>query len=375
MEKPRALLKNNREAGRRGFLASAEDAQTNPRRHAQRHAEEVSAEDEGSRQEDRREPRSIFEKCSKPAVWKRAIFLSLLLVQSCVTKPVTQEGAPVPGAGGETAGPPPVRGNRVTLVVGGAGIASFALVGMMKKFYEEGIEIEAIVATGWPTLFALGHGYLKSVHDLEWFATRLESKDFDKIGSVDFRREVDPTEALPSIITKTFTQNSLNQSRIPVIIAATNTDLGEPDIFGSGDWKEPLLRTLSVPGLYRDFPTDRGPAWIDGIRGMDVREAQRRGYSNIIAVSAYDDYIQAMTSGKHKDDELIRRLYTIRIRKSVQEASKLAGLFSNIAIGKPPTDFASKRAAQAAGYREASRIIKKIREPSSAAIPADSTSN
>ncbi len=293
-----------------------------------------------------------------------------MLVPACATKAVRPDGTPIPvAAPGQPEGTPapgvpaPSGTQHVTLVLGGAGVASFATVGLLKKFYEEGVEVDLIVSTGWPTLFALANGFLKSIHDLEWFATRLERKDFDKMGSVDFHKDIDPSEGLPPIVLNSFPQTLLNQTRVPVVIAATNTDLGEPDVFGSGEWKEPLLKTVSVPGLYRKFSAERGTAWIDGVVALDVREAVRRGATSIIAVSMYEDYANSIT--QKKDEELIRRVYAAQLRKTTNEAMKQATLSGRIELKREPTDFAAKRAAIAAGYREGARLIKKLREPAS----------
>lgn len=261
------------------------------------------------------------------------------------------------------------RGKRVALVLGGTGVASFATVGLLKKLFEEGIQVDLIVATGWPALFSLADGFSKSVHDLEWFATRLEERDFQRMGEADFRRDIDPSEILPSIVLKSFPQTLLNQSRIPVVIAATNTDMGEPDVYGSGDWKEPLLRTVSVPGIYRRFSPDAGTTWIDGVQGLEVREALRRGATKVIAVSMYDDFTRWLPTTGKKEEELARRLYANQIKKSNQESVKLAHLYTSIVLKKDPTDFSAKRSAILAGYREGGRIIKNLRET------ANSTAN
>lgn len=251
------------------------------------------------------------------------------------------------------------RSNKITLVVGGVGVASFATVGMLKKFYEENVEVEAVIATGWPALFALANGYLKSIHDLEWFATRLDKKDFEKMGAVDFRRDIDPSQELPSLVASSFPQTLLSQARVPVVLSATNTDLGEPDVFSSGEWKEPLLRTVSAPGMYRKFPTERGTGWIDGLQALDVREALRRGAPVIYVVSMYDDYLNAVVA--KKDDELTRRVFSSHMRKNAQLAMKQGTFSSNVVLGKDPADMTAKRSAIVAGYREAAGLIKKLR--------------
>lgn len=297
-----------------------------------------------------------------------AVLLFVFALAQCTSQPeLRPDGTPV-GAEPTPEGPRLGKNNRISLVLGGAGVASYATVGMLKKFNEEGIEIEFIVATGWPTVFALANSFLKSVHDLEWFATRLDKDGFEKMGSVDFRKEIDPRDALPKIIVDSFSQTLLNQGRVPVVIAATNTDLGEPDVFGSGEWKEPLLRTVSVPGIYRKFPTERGTGWIQGIQSMDVREAVRRGAGVVVAVSMYDDFVQGLSKKPARgDDELLRRVYAAQIRKSTQEAIRQAAISATISLQKDTTDFSAKRSAILAGYREAARIVKKLREPAAAA--------
>ncbi len=300
------------------------------------------------------------------------IFVFLFSLFGCASKAdVSSQGPDAGFEATEQGTPPPAtptlpKGGHVTLVLGGSGVASFATIGLLKKLNEEGVEIDLIVATGLPALFALANGFLKTVHDLEWFATRLSQRDLEKLGSSDFRKEIDPEDNLPTFILKSFPQKLLNQSRVPVVIAATNTDVGEADVYGSGEWKEPLLKTVSIPGLHRKFVADRGTAWVEGVQGLDVREAVRRGSQIIIAVSMHDDFIQSLNKAKgEKEDELFRRLYASQLRKTTTESLKLAGLSSSITLQKDPLDLSAKRAAILAGYREGSRIVKKLREPAS----------
>lgn len=313
---------------------------------------------------------------------KKTSFLALLLIFTvvfgCASRGGTKAEPRVGSESGETASalPEGARPNRyshsnhLSLVLGGAGIASFATVGLLKKLQEEGFEIDLMVATGWPALFALAAGYLKSVHDLEWFATRLGEKDIQKVSSLDFRQELDPSEALKGIILSSFGQNLLNQSRVPVVIAATNSDSSEPDVFSSGDWKEPLLRTLSVPGLYRKFPSDKGSSWLDSLLGLDAREAARRGASNIVVVSMYEDFLAWSVDKSRKPDELAgRKAYEAQIQKTLSEAKRFSVLSGSIALKRAPLDFSAKRAAILAGYREGARIAKQLRDS------ANSTTN
>lgn len=294
--------------------------------------------------------------------WFFSFVFALTACTSAPTAPVAQG----PGAPEGTAPPPSATGSpiqRIALVVGGTGVASFATVGLLKKLHEEGIEVELVVATGWPAVFALANGYLKSIHDLEWFATRLEKKDFERMGSVDFRKDIDPQEALKGIVLKSFRQTLIGESRTPLVISATNTDLGEADVFGSGEWKEPLLKTISVPGVFRDFPLDKGSDWMADISGLDVREALRRGATHVVALNLYEDFLSWLVQKEGGNDDVLRRQYAAQIRKSNQDAMKQAEFAINLVLHRAPLDFGAKRAAILAGYREGAKLIRRLREP------------
>jgi predicted acylesterase/phospholipase RssA len=251
----------------------------------------------------------------------------------------------------------PAEPQRIALVLGGAGVASFATVGLLKRFQEEGVAIDFIITTGWPTLFTLGYGFTKSVHDLEWFASRLKEKDFHS-ASIFRKGESSVEDRLGGIIGSTFRQASLDESKIPVVISATNTELGDSDVYERGDWKEPLLKTMSVPGIYRPLVSPGGNEWVQSLRGLDVEEASRRGARVIIAVDMYGDYLESF-KGK-KEGGVFRKIYSTELRKKIAKELKTATFSGKITLGKPPGDFAARRAAILAGYKEGTRLVKEL---------------
>lgn len=272
--------------------------------------------------------------------------------------PSSQVGEAGSGEGGKAE-------RTVALVLGGAGVASFATVGILKRLKEEGVRIDFIVTTGWPTLFALGYGFLKSVHDLEWFAMRLQERDFYSVGFFQKGQDFADHDKLSKLIQGAFKQTDMNESKVPLIISAANTDLGEPEIFERGDWKAPLLMTMSVPGIFRPYTSDvEDSGWINSLTGIDVDEAHRRGADVVIAIEMYDDYFDLVRTGggkKTESDALFRRLYLTHLRKDLAKQMKGATYQGKIRLGKSPIDYAQKRLAILAGYKEAARIAKYFR--------------
>ncbi len=252
---------------------------------------------------------------------------------------------------------------RVGLVLGGAGVASFATVGFLKRLGQENIAIDFIVSSGWPTLFALAYGYMNSIHDVEWFAMRLGEKDFFSAQIFGWNREYASQEKLSKLISGAFKQTDLKESRIPVLISTSNVEPGENQLIDSGDWKVPLLKTMSVPGIYEPYPQGKDNQWIASIQGLDVSGALPRKPDLIIAVDMYPDYFDELKKSKvDSADKLFRQLYLAQLRKSIQLESKQADLYARIKIGKSPKTLSAKRQAISAGYREASLLVKKIHE-------------
>jgi predicted acylesterase/phospholipase RssA len=245
----------------------------------------------------------------------------------------------------------------VALVVGGAGVASFATVGVLKRFEEEGIAVDFIVTSGWPTLFSLGYGFFRSVHDLEWFAMRLGEKDFNSGGIFELSRDYTSPDRISSLIDSSFPQKDLTDTRVPVIISATNTELGA-EVLEKGDWKVPLLKTMSVPGLFRPYPTLDANRSRTGLNSLDVEEALRRGARTVVAIEMYDDYLR---KNRKDGDAGFRQWYLTGLRKSLKKELPQALLVGKIQLDKAPSDFAAKRLAIFAGYKEAARLAKQLR--------------
>ena len=311
-----------------------------------------------------------------------SLMTALAITVGCASKPVDETpivGPPAPKAvegvpplsddaapsTPENSATKPLEKRKITLVLGGAGVASFATVGILKRLREEGIEIESIVATGWPALFAVGYGFTRSIHDLEWFAMRIQEKDFFKTSFWELRRQEANHEQLEEFLAKAFGQRELEESSVPVVIAVTNTETAQPIAYDRGEWREPVLKTMAVPGIFRPYPQEGGREYIASLRGIDVDEALRRGARVVVAVEMYDDYFRELgkdlNRGQMGGEKTFRQLYLTQLRSSLKRELELATLSGRVRVGKPPVDLQAKRAAMQAGYNEAKRLARLIK--------------
>lgn len=311
------------------------------------------------------------------------VFLLILSLASCAIKRPAQDfkkfqdleaqnATPVeersdaqmefPVTPGLTASPqenPSTKRPGITLVLGGAGVASYATVGLLKRLKTEGVKIDLIVASGWPAVFATGYGLLKSVHDLEWFAMRLEAADFKKACSVKGSEEVGE---ISKLMESFFKKSELQEARIPIVIVPGNTEREWSGAFDSGDWSTPLLRTLALPGLYRSFPEDPDAKIKSySITAVPTSEAKKRGASPIFAVEMYADYLEHFKALKNEGKKpTIRGVYLASLRKAIREDLAAADRSFHITLKQAPLDYTQKRAAILAGSQLGGQIIQKL---------------
>jgi NTE family protein len=310
-----------------------------------------------------------------------SLVVSLAITAGCASKPVNEtplvgppapkpvESVPLPTdepvTPKEDAPTRPLEKRKITLVLGGAGVASFATVGLLKRLREENIEVESIVATGWPALFAVGYGFTRSIHDLEWFAMRVQEKDLFRSSFWDLRRQEANQEQLQEFLAKAFGQRDLEESTVPVVIAVTNTETAQPVAYDRGEWREPVLKTMAVPGIFRPYPQEGGREYIASLRGLDVDEALRRGAQIVVAVEMYDDYLKELgkdlNRGQMGGEKTFRQLYLTQLRTSLKRELELANDSGSVRLGKPPVDLQAKRAAIQAGYNEGKRLARIIK--------------
>lgn len=234
----------------------------------------------------------------------------------------------------------------VTLVLGGAGVASFATVGLLKRLQKERIPIDGIVASGWPAIFALGFGYLKSIHDLEWFSMRLKSEDFKKSG------QKPPTDNLEvSSFIESFLKNkNLEDSKVPLLIVAANSEEEKVGVYDSGPWKTALLKTVSFPGLYRKIKKSSSMPASYQLEVLGVEEAKKRQASVVIAVEMYGDAIEFIPTDA----------FLGSVKKSLKEEFSKANFHYSVKLNRNPLDFTQKRSAILSGQKVAQEIIGQL---------------
>ena len=252
---------------------------------------------------------------------------------------------------------------KITLVLGGAGVASFATVGILKRLHEEGIIVENLITSGWPSLFALARGFLGSIHDVEWFAMRLDEKDFAKLSNFDFAKKDAEEEKVTQLIESNFKRKELVDSKIPILISTTNNLGSEGESYNRGEWKTPLLRTMSVPGLFRRYPSIESSGVHSAVKAIDVELALRNEHKTIVAVEMYGDYFDFLEKGK-KDSTSgdFRKSHLSSLKNSLNQQLKEAALVGRIELQSSPTNFSQKRLAMLKGYKEGARLAKLIKK-------------
>ncbi len=308
--------------------------------------------------------------------YKVFICLTIVLVfVSCAVKKVKHTQSPKPSPIKEEAPvvipiphetPLPVQQLSATLVLGGGGVASFATVGVLKKFEEEKIRINSLIVTGWPAIFAVIYGFTGSSYDTEWFAMKLKKEDFLSGGFLSsFNFDFPTPKRIGELVSELVKKSDLRQSDIAVILTYTHTSNGNFEYISRGHWLDPLLKSVSLPGVYGPYPPKSYFAGISSLNGLDVGYALSRGSERVVSIDMYGDFIESELRDRLKSNkELFKKAFFLSLRKSISSEAAKSHFHSRITLNKSPFDFSAKRIAIVAGYGEADNIIKKLKKSS-----------
>lgn len=216
----------------------------------------------------------------------------------------------------ETPVPQTKNNKRISLIVGGAGPTSFALVGVLKRLKLDGFQIENIYSTGLPSLFSVAYGNLKTIHDLEWFTSRLPEKDISN-----------PSRMM-EFAKKNLSPTDLQDLRTPVTITV-NAD----ESYDKGSFEYPLQKTMESSGQ------DGFPFLLNGPS------------PKFIYIDLYGDSCE----GARKKDLLCKNLAT-----AYRNLKEQKSILLKVRI-KDPNESSFKRKIILKGFQEAASISKKLK--------------
>ena len=244
-----------------------------------------------------------------------ACALGALGVAGCSSAPKTTGGvAPVASAASAPSpspivAPPPAppRRPRIGLALGGGAARGFAHIGVIQALEENGLVPDLVVGTSAGSVVAALFASGRNGRELATIADAMDETAFADWSYPG--RALIRGEALAKFIREQTNHRQIEQMTIPLGVAATDLDSGQPILFRSGDTGTAVRASSAVPAVFQ--PVRIGSReYVDGglSAPIPVHHAREMGAEFVIAVD-----ISAVPEGNPTGDAARMLLQTFAI--------------------------------------------------------------
>ena len=219
--------------------------------------------------------------------------------------PVAAASAPPPAV--TPAPAPPPRRPRVGLALGGGAARGFAHIGVIQALEENDLMPDLFVGTSAGSVVAALFASGRNGRDLATIADAMDETAFADWSYPG--RGLIRGEALARFIREKTNHRQIEQMKIPLGIAATDLDSGQPILFRSGDTGTAVRASSAVPAVFQ--PVKIGSReYVDGglSAPIPVHHAREMGAEFVIAVD-----ISAVPEGNPTGDAARMLLQTFAI--------------------------------------------------------------
>jgi len=239
--------------------------------------------------------------------------LGALGVAGCSSAPKTTGGvAPVASAASAPSpivAPPPAppRRPRIGLALGGGAARGFAHIGVIQALEENGLVPDLVVGTSAGSVVAALFASGRNGRELATIADAMDETAFADWSYPG--RALIRGEALAKFIREQTNHRQIEQMTIPLGVAATDLDSGQPILFRSGDTGTAVRASSAVPAVFQ--PVRIGSReYVDGglSAPIPVHHAREMGAEFVIAVD-----ISAVPEGNPTGDAARMLLQTFAI--------------------------------------------------------------
>jgi NTE family protein len=170
------------------------------------------------------------------------------------------------------------------LALGGGFTRGLAHIGVLQVLEEEHIPIDCIAGVSAGAIVAAAYASGATPDEIARIGGALRFGDvarwtFAKLGFCC-------TDGMTKLLAKLLKQTKFEDMRIPLAMAATDLQTGEPVVFsGTGDVRVPIHASCAFPGIYQPVRWN-GRVLTDGAVGMEVpsRLVREMGATRVISV-------------------------------------------------------------------------------------------
>ncbi len=251
---------------------------------------------------------------------------------------------------------------KIGLCLSGGGLRAIAHLGVLKVLEEKNIKPDYISGTSAGAIIGALYAYGYSSDEL--MSILSESTFFSRKAVKLQSGSIFSTSFLTDIYKKYLPENNFSSLKTPLIIAATDINLGTIRYFSKGNLYEPLLATASIPFIFPSTNIEEH-TFCDGglLNNLPIEPIAE--HCNFIIASHVNSVSQlsAMEAKKLSPKAMLERLFHLGMANVVNQKKKDCDVFI-----EPPnlvqySMFEKKNAQQLfdLGYEYASQALQSLK--------------
>ncbi|MGH7839259.1 MAG: patatin-like phospholipase family protein, partial [Candidatus Binataceae bacterium] len=204
-----------------------------------------------------------------------------------------------------------VKAKRVALVIGAGSVKCAAAIGLSRVLARERVPIDLLVGCSAGSLFAALMALGKSSDEVAGMAARLWTRELTegrdsramlsimlpKLLGFGERFGLKSDRNVMRALAQTFGEVRLENTKIPLLVTATDFHTGEQAVFNKGRVVDAIRASIAIPFVFRPWEVD-GRLCIDGFLSdpLPVGPAVREGADVIIAMGFESNYQERINS-------------------------------------------------------------------------------
>ena len=254
---------------------------------------------------------------------------------------------------------PPPKPPRVGLALGGGAARGFAHIGVIQALEEAGLVPDLVTGTSAGSLVAALWAAGRSGNELAVLADQMDEYAFADWAYPT--RGLIRGEALARFVREKTGNRQIEQMRLPLGIAATDLDSGDPILFRRGDTGTAVRASSAVPAVFQPVRI-ASREYVDGglSAPVPVRHARAMGAELVIAVD-----ISQVAEGQPTSDlsRMLLQTFTIMGRSIKGYELREADVVVTPRLrGVSGTDFAVRKQTVRAGREAMQAKLAELKE-------------
>jgi len=192
---------------------------------------------------------------------------------------------------------------RVALVIGSGAIKCAASIGMFQVLEEANIEVDLVVGCSGGAIYGVGKAFGFELDEIKELSDATWTKDLMQGYMMNLKASKDGTLAFnerSGMVDDSFLNDKLRSvcrgknfadSKIPIVVVATDMMSGEPVEFSRGDIFDAVRASLAIPMIFPPWEVD-GSLFVDGAASnpLPIDIAIQHGADIVLAMGFNADY-------------------------------------------------------------------------------------